>query len=371
LESHDEGVDVHVEAVNERNWMEHGALNARLVWDERAMPWGLYAGADRRDLVVPLVPLPAFEVTIENHTAETVSFAGSSIALTDDGGRSYPVFADPSGYMQRVVDRLGSTVPEMLPVAISFNSMLPVWNWDPVKAPTAALVDEAAQVPLLNDQVEIAPGGTWRGALVADIGAQSPEALGRMMKGRLSVTMTGAHAGQRELLPWSFAFVAFEPDESVVCSDGTRAKSPAGCARADGYATWTPGGPCLQAGDAHDLFHSSNVHPVQYLDGRRVANSDMYSAILSVTPSRKLAERARALRIAGYTLLGVGVVGAATTAGALGATHHSDVAPAGLGLLGVSAVGAVLLGVGHHQELEAVRAFNQYAFATGACVNPL
>src|SRR5262249_19193033 len=75
-----DGVDIHVETVNEGSWTEHPGLKARLIWNEPAMLWGKDVPG-HRDVVVPLVPLPSFEVTIENRTGETLSLADAEVVV--------------------------------------------------------------------------------------------------------------------------------------------------------------------------------------------------------------------------------------------------------------------------------------------------
>jgi hypothetical protein len=370
LVSSGDGVDIRVEPINERNWTEHPALKARMAWDEPAMVWALDAGG-HRDLVVPLVPLPSFEVTIENRSPQPVSFANVDLEVDDEAGVSYPVLVDSDAYVAQVIDRMASQVRELLPATIAYGTLLPPWAFAPAKLPSDALAEAARKVPLVRRGIEVAPGQTWTGALVANVWSESPEQLARLLRGRIGVVMRGVKVGAQELEPQSFVFAAGDPVDHVVCSDGTQARSPSECAKPDGYARWMPGGPCLQVGTAHQQHHTSLTYDVQFLDGRRVGNADVYDAMLRTEPSRKAAERARSLRIAGYTLLGGGAVGAVVSAGAIGGTGHSSLAPAGLSALGLSAVGGVLTYLGRRAELQAVRDYNQFAFATGACAAPL
>jgi ABC-type Na+ efflux pump permease subunit len=107
------------------------------------------------------------------------------------------------------------------------------------------------------------------------------------------------------------------------------------------------------------------------MGGRRVTNTDVYETLLSTPVSRTHAQRARALRIVGFTLIAGGVVSTVGAGAGIAAQGHPEDGPAGLSLLGVSGLGAVLTYLGTREELKAVGSYNQFAFETGACAAPL
>jgi hypothetical protein len=340
-----------LQPVNEHNWARFTGLKTRLTWEEPTLLWGI--PGQRRDLVLPLVPLPSLQVTLENHGAAPLSFRDADLVVTDGSGQRYPVAVETEDYQARVLSRLLTDVAEL------WNSMLPlgpVTMWPPylgpsvVTRPILALAAAAHTVPLLGREVEVAPGERWSGALVVDVSAGSLHQLADLLRGELTVRLRNVRVGERRLDERVFTFALDAQD-----------------------ATGEPvAAPCLQSGeDDYRRVGQVTGAPQRLLDGTRVTRTDAEEALLGLAESRRAADKARTLRAVGYTLMGAGFFGAAGAAAGIAGAGESQLAPAGLAVLGVTGVGAILNYVGWKRERTAIRQLNDFAQATGACAPPL
>jgi hypothetical protein len=370
-----EDIAVSVRPVNESNWKIFPNLQTRLQWDEPLATWGLLSNPSPRDVTLPLVPLPSFEVTIQNRSQVPLSFAASELIVEDSLGHRYPVLTDVAEYLPQLYDRLLAETPELYARRPAGGTLA---EWPPTNlapqawmAPLEMLKEDARKVPLLTSSVEVAPGATWIGALVIRPQLSSSEELAKTLNGQLLVHLAGIRQGERDLPTRTFSVALEGRPTYVTCSDGRKVGSPNECARLDGYAQWIPDGPCLQQGEVR-LPYSTRTQTARWLDGDRITNTEAYDALLRVPASHAAAVRGFKLRVAGFALIGAGLLGTVGAAAGIAAgAHDSKDAPAAVSLLAISGVGAVLAYLGHRSELESLRRYNQYAFTTGACARPL
>jgi hypothetical protein len=370
-----ENVVISIRPVNESNWQSVPHLQTHLRWSEPVAYWGSLRSDTPRDLTLPLVPFPSLEVTIQNYGQTPLHFDASDLIVEDSEGHRYPVLTDASEYFPQVLNRMLAQTPELWARRMWLG---PVGMWpeytelDAWTAPIEALRREARKVRLLTPSVQVAPGETWTGALVVRSEVSSSAELAKAVKGELRVHLAGMRAGERELATRSFAFALGGHPDYVTCSDGQKVSSPNECARPDGYTHWIPDGPCLQQGELTPLAPARPLQTARWINGERITNTEAATALLQVPASRPAAVRGLQLRIAGFTLIGGGLVGTVGVAAGIAAgLHDSKDAPAAVSLLALSGVGVVLGYLGHKSELQSIRSYNQYAFATGACARPL
>jgi hypothetical protein len=354
------------------------ALMARMLWRQSPLYWGVaLREKENQDLILPLVPLPSLQVTIENQGREPIRFAGADIQVEDDTGHRYAIAARTEEYLPRVLDQLLAKAPDLWFLRQKWGPT-DVWpaymGWHAWNAPVMALIDAARQVPLLGREVVVQPGERWVGAIVVLDDAKSPEELVERLKGNLKVSWSGVTAGTQPIDPQQFTLALDGRADSVVCSDGQRVGSPDLCP-VEGYREWRDGGPCIQLGP-RNTWAAGNKLPsslwrARWLGGTRIANSDLDQALRDLPESQKLAKRARALKAAGYTLILGGTLAAASTAAGIAGAGYTREAPAGVSLLGITGVGALLEYLAVRTEDQAIRAYNREAFKTGACSAPL
>jgi hypothetical protein len=230
-------------------------------------------------------------------------------------------------------------------------------------------------VPLFGPDLVVAPGGRWVGALVLLGDASSPKEWAARLGGNLTVSVTGIVAGGRAMEPQQFTLPLDGHADSVLCEDGRRASSPDAC-RLDGYHAFRDEGPCVQLGirsgwDKGLRVPYTSVAKARWIGGTRVTDTELDQSLHDLPESRALSGRARTLRAASYALAISGVLGSALTAAAIAGADRSREAPAGLSVLGVSAVGAILGYLAVRTQDQAIRAYNREAFKTGACAAPL
>jgi hypothetical protein len=340
-----DGVQITVRPVNQLTFAHFPTLSLRLRWHESPIFWRLLPeSTPDRDLVLPLVPLPSLAITIANHGTAAVSLRSAHVTVDDGQGHAWAVVAKSDELIGPVLERLLSNTPELWQ---RVQALGPPATWPPYlgpdwwTAPIEVLRDETRRVPLFGTDVVIAPGETRTLALVAKVGAASPEALASLMRGDLRVQLDGVRAGERELLPQTFTFQVAAPERSTPCV--------------------IEGGP----------FWYNRPLTAYWADGRRVLRSDVEALLLATRDSHAAAARSRRLRIAGYTLIAASVFGSVgVVAGIAGTGDHRD-APAGLSGLAVSGVGAALNYFAQKSFSEGLRSYNAYAAATGACRTPL
>lgn len=337
----DADVEVTLEPVTDTTFNQYPQLSHALHWDETATQWGVPTRASQRDLLLPLVPLPSFFVTITNDGDEPLTLAASRIAIRDAAGGSHRVLTHVDDYLPRVVDRLVSQVPELWlrtqglgPVSV----WPPYLPWLPWTMPVEELRAAARTVPLLGEQVVIAPHAAWAGVMVVDVGAGSPAELAQLMSGSLRVSFAGLRTFEA-----SFA----------------------------GGGATPAAGACVATSEEQPLTPSlKRSRTVRFVGDARVTSADLDSLLVATPASRADAKKARALRIAGWTLVGAGLGGSGVAAGVIGSVSDSSYAPAGLSVLALSGVGAALLYAADRRETAAVREYNAFASATGACAAP-
>jgi hypothetical protein len=139
-----------------------------------------------------------------------------------------------------------------------------------------------------------------------------------------------------------------------------------------------PKGPCLEVGGETSRAESNHRRRFvvgrdvdrQWLGGAPVDIRELNEALRSARASQPAIDRARRLRLAGWTLMGAGVTGTVTTAVALAADRRGQQTTEGLGAMALAGVGALLLYLGKRSETQAVRSFNRQAFESGACLVP-
>jgi hypothetical protein len=204
---------------------------------------------------------------------------------------------------------------------------------------------------------------------------QSRQDLAERLKGNLKVSWSGVRAGEQAMDPQQFTLPLDGRARSVTCADGTQVSSPDECAL-DGYAGYRADGPCLQLGYRKGWVDGKRVpylavEKARWIGGTRVTDSDLDQALRDLPESKKLEQRARALKAASYTLVLGGVLGAATTAAGIAGAGYEREAPAGVAVLGVSVVGAVLGFLSLKVQDQAMRAYNREAFKSGLCSAPL
>ncbi len=368
-----DSVRVSLRPVTDRAWQEAPA-ESRIEWDEWSLYWRVRRDHQSPDLIAPLVPLSSIQVSIENLGVEPLRFAEANVTVEDDHDRFWPIASEAQQYLPVVVDEVVARVPELSSQGPRLGSPRH-GDWP------AAIQAMALAVPLLGPGIEVQPGGRWTGALVLLDGAASPEDLVLRSRSSLRVSFSGIRSGDRVLEPW-LAVLPLEHSGHVVCSDGQRVASPDACGDPEEYfPKWTADGPCIQRSIERvalplrlptrgGVYNDDGTVRRLWIGGTSIHNADLAQALLNTSASQPAIERARRLRVAGWTLVGAGMFGAASTAAALSANGYDKEAPAGLGVVAVAGVGALLLYLSKRDERAALRSFNRQAFESGSCVVP-
>jgi hypothetical protein len=336
-------------------WVDGHDPDVLLRWRERRAYTPLPGPVPiARQLWVALVPRPSLEVTIHNDSDRPLRFADADIRLSDDEGATYTIATSARDYLR---DLLG---PAMVASAALWLTRLrwgPVELWPSVlstglapwpvgreRALASAIVTAAEQVPLFGRRVVVPAHGSWSGALVFDSDAGSGDALARRLRGNLYVAWHGARFGDEPAEP----FLATLPLDPAPTEQD-----------------------CLTApfGDP-DRGLRHGVGPPLAIDGMAVTRTEAEDEMIALHASRADAQRARRMRVAGAVLIGAGVLGTAGVAATIAIAGHPHDAPAGVSMLALTGVGAVLNYVGKRREQAAMARYNAYMRETGACAAP-
>lgn len=321
--------------------------------------------ASGRSALLPRVPLPAFAIRIRNAGDRTLLLKGAKAWLSDGTGQRYELLLDRDEIAHRVVDFARGEQPELM------QSPVKTAMTDPLdQTPTEALDTAARNTPIFGEGVQIPPRGSWSGAIVLASDARHLETLVRTAKSpRIVLHIEGAHRSSQPMPPFELAFVPHtEQPISVQCVDGRSVDDPKACGVENTMAP-IAGGTCVQEGA--QPFAGQLVPKAAYINGHSVTRTDVSRVLLDRPESRVHEKRAWALKVAGWVLVGGGAVSTVATAGGLGGAGHSRLAPAGLGMLGISAVGIGLLAGSQREHRLAVQEYNAFAFRAGVCARPL
>lgn len=319
-----------------------------------------------KSALLPRVPLPAFAIRIRNLGDDTLLLAGAKAWLSDSAGQRYELLLDRDELAHRVVDFARGEQPDLLR-APAKTAMT-----DPLDQTPAEALDTAARnTPIFGDGVQIPPRGSWSGAIVLASDARHVETLVRTAKSpRIVLHLEGAHRGAQAMPPFELAFVPrVEQPSTVQCADGRVVADPKECG-VENTMSAVAGGTCLQEG-AQPFAGPSARSKAAYINGHSVTSTDVSRVLLDRPESRVHEKRAWALKVAGWVLVGGGAVSTVATAGGLGGAGYSRLAPAGLGMLGISAVGIGLLAGSQREHRLAVQEYNAFAFHSGVCARPL
>jgi hypothetical protein len=221
--------------------------------------------------------------------------------------------------------------------------------------------DTTAGLKFLRPSLTLDDGGDWQGYVTFDLDAISTEDLRAFMIDARALTLRIAGVSP-DGKPIELAFPIERKPKGVVCSDGKRRAAVSDCL--DELRT-SPAddGPCIQ-----QTRKPRTIAGTQWwMGGAPVADSDLHRTLLADAVSRAAMKRGLALRAAGYSLIGVGLLAVAVAAPTLTNRYGSQWGPAGVAFAGISLAGLVMAIVGTRRSDEAIRLYNEQADATGLC----
>jgi hypothetical protein len=219
-----QGVQVGLAPVTRENEANYPQLARPMKWHEpdpgaphvtgaegRAVPSGQTV---ERSGIVELTPLPAFYIGIANRTGSTLSLSSMKIEVEDGARRPYSVVLSAEALRQRLFGDLTGANP-----FIAGNRAL-----------MDNLMQQIANLPILNPGLSIPNGEVWRGYLVLDVNTRSAKEYYSLMKSiqgftvRLKDVPTGA--GRSD-----FEFVVDKTDRptALTCPGDVSDPSPEKC----------------------------------------------------------------------------------------------------------------------------------------------
>lgn len=154
--SSQDNVTVTVVPIHAGNYTQFPQINKRVTWQEPTGNRNLLTGAEEfreRHADWILLPLPSFQIAIENRTGHVIRGAGAVVRLRDQAGNST--------LPQSKADAAAALVNEVQNAAF-----LPI-NSKAREAPRLQL--ELSRLPFFDSTVEVLPNETWRGYLVFTI----------------------------------------------------------------------------------------------------------------------------------------------------------------------------------------------------------
>ncbi len=343
-----------IDAVTASNWRDQGDVALSLSFQEGstgtlAVPIGGTLAAVKRDMTnsprpkgdtVALLPLPAFRVEIINRSRQVVVLDPSRWTASDGRGSSGHILDDDG--VRKEAER------------VIFGRRRNLYDVGQA-GPLAQIRDALGRIPLIGHGRTLAPGEHWQGFVVFDLYSDAPLE-------HLDVVFAGTQVGNQPDAPIQFAFVS-EPPPPRKCAKAGEVASVLGVCPSD-LAKYEPAtdGPCIQ--DTRSYFKRRRQW---WIDGAEAADSDLYRTLQSVAVPRRLTNRGLKLRIAGWVLMGAGVVASIATAAAISRSGRPSLAPAGLAWLGVPVVGLVLNARGQADIRAGVARYNELTAASGVC----
>jgi hypothetical protein len=358
------GLAVVVESVTPDNVAEHGDVVQHIKWSVTDMSGPHESGGGGgfampassstqqfREEEVALVSLPAFRVELRNDTDEPLPLAGLRFELDDGLGGHHAPLPDAETQAQQVMSDLYQRHPEL-------HDANQVQVRDSLRA--AALAVQSWS----GGQASLAPR-THRVAWVSfRLLAKDADELGRLISGLKGVTLRVSGIGVAP--PVAFAFTLAHGQSGLRCQDGTRVSHARDCKRLDMLPVLpVSGGACIQQTRIkYSLFGTQ-----WWMGSSAVANSDLDRTLRASPVAHDDIRLGRALRGAGYGLIGGGILGAAFTTALLAESSiGGDKSYYGLSLLALVPVGAVLVARANAHTDRAIDNFNDASVESGLCV---
>jgi hypothetical protein len=212
----------------------------------------------------------------------------------------------------------------------------------------------------LSSETAIADGGDWQGWVTFDLTAQDAGELRSFMTGAHELTLVIAPPGQE---PLTFRFPIDRPAPGVQCPDGVRRAQLADCPDMATATAPVDDGPCIQ----HTMKPRTIAGTQWWMGGTPVANSDLHRTLLTEPLTHGPMQRGLWMRAAGYSLVGLGIMGVAIASPVFAHTLGLAYGPVGISFLGLSAIGLVIAVVGSRESDRAIKLYNEQADATGMC----
>lgn len=316
---------------------------------------------DGRTAVYARVPLPAFSFQITNRGALPIHLDRVKAWITSDNGGRWEVVTDRGKIVERTVAHARKLIGKS---AIVID--------DAKGTPPLDVIAEAARtMPILgaHDAATIvAPHYTWSGAIVIDGDEDQLLALRRLEPmDRLVLHIEGVRTDE-ETIPYSNLGFHVEPSlgpHEIHCGDGRIVEKAIDCGEPVGYATALDGS-CLQENVVSAWVYGRPIL-APFIDGQPITTTDATQMLRAEPATASTEARAWRMRAAGWTLIGLGGFSAAASAATLGTRGRGDIAPAALGLLGISVVGIGFVVAAHRTHGAAVGHYNRLAYRTGLC----
>jgi hypothetical protein len=171
-----DGVGLTLDPITYDGWKNHGAIVMKISWQEidRNAPVSMSvagrggSGSPRTSTVtrseeIPLLPLPAIQVAIENKSGKPLDFAKAHIELSD--GQHHWKLMDSVGDVQGRVQ----------------NDVMSSHNVADNRPLLDGLASAVAQLPIANSKLTIAPGQTWQGFLVFHMDTHDADELNDLL----------------------------------------------------------------------------------------------------------------------------------------------------------------------------------------------
>jgi hypothetical protein len=180
-----DGVGLTLEPITWDGWKNHGAIVMRISWQEidRNAPVAMGGSAGARTPTVlrsdeiPLLPLPAIQVAIENKGEKPLEIARSHIELSD--GQHHWKLMDSIGDVQGRVQ----------------NDVMSSHNVADNRPLLDGLASAIAQLPIANSKLTIAPGQTWQGFLCFHMDIHDADELNDLLDKADKLTLAADFAG--------------------------------------------------------------------------------------------------------------------------------------------------------------------------------
>jgi hypothetical protein len=304
---------------------------------------------------LPLIPLPAFRVEIQNETNDPVGFDQVSFELDDGHGHVYKALPSLDEIADAVVDEVKTRHPELA---------------NPNNKPVLDNLRESVRGVPLWSRSSTLKGGEMKAAYVSfRMSAVDAAEFARVAGSLKTLTLhiTGLTASTGTMQPIAFEYSVPKRPSTVQCADGSRAPHWRMCPKM-AELPYQPlaDGPCIQQTKVKFTFASTQW----WAGATPVANSDVWRMLLTERSTHDEIKKGVGMRWAGYMTIGASLLATvlATASLATNNTYHGTTIPYyGLTPLGLLPVGVGLVaGAVKHTE-RAIESYNSEVEETGAC----
>jgi len=367
------GLAVIADGVTAGNWLtDHRELLKHLTWVENTGTTGAMdtavggpnmgglkaaavASQDMRFEDLPMVPLPAFRVELQNETNDPIRFDNVAFELDDGNGHVYHAIDNLDEVADAVVEEVTAKHPELA---------------NPIhRADLDNLRESIRQVPLWSRRSTL-KGGEMKAAYVSfRMTTRDAGEFARIASSLKTLTLriSGLQAATGPMQPIAFEYSVPKRPSTVQCPDGSRAPHWRMCKKMK-ELPYQPvaDGPCIQ-----ETKVKLALTATQWWAGATpVANSDVWRMLLAERASHDEIKKGVAMRWSGYALVGVGLVSSVIATGAMLTSNNlrgTSTPYYGLTPLAVVPVGLGLVGGAVKHTERAIENYNSEVEDTGAC----